>query len=135
MMIAVDSSVWIDQLAGRQNPRVEILNAYLASGEVVVPDLVLFELLMGLRSDIDAERLRKRLTQLPIVTLGGEDLAANAAHHYRHLRSLGFTIRTGIDMLIGTWCILNGVALLHNDRDYDPMERHLGLKTVASPRA
>ncbi len=43
-------------------------------------------------------------------------------------------IRTGIDMLIGTWFFLNGAALLHFDRGYDPLERHLGLKTVASPR-
>lgn len=30
-------------------------------------------------------------------------------------------------MLIGTWCIENGVALLHNDSDFRPIARHLGL--------
>ena len=40
------------------------------------------------------------------------------------------TVRKTIDMLIGTFCIEHGYGLLHADRDYDPMERHLGLQVV-----
>jgi hypothetical protein len=29
--------------------------------------------------------------------------------------------------LIGTWCIENRAPLLHNDSDFRPMARHLGL--------
>ena len=32
-----------------------------------------------------------------------------------------------IDLLIGTWCIENRRPLLHNDSDFRPMTRHLGL--------
>ncbi len=53
-----------------------------------------------------------------------------AAANYRRLRSLGITVRKTIDMLIGTFCIEHGYGLLHADRDYDPMERHLGLQVV-----
>ena len=35
-----------------------------------------------------------------------------------------------IDLLIGTWCIENGRALLHNDSDFHPMGRYLGLIEV-----
>ena len=57
----------------------------------------------------------------------GPDIAIKAAANYRKLRALGVTIRKDVDMLIGTWCIENGIPLLHNDRDFRPMVEHLGL--------
>jgi predicted nucleic acid-binding protein len=33
-------------------------------------------------------------------------------------------------MLIGTFCIYNDIKLLHNDRNFDPMEKYLHLKVV-----
>ena len=32
-----------------------------------------------------------------------------------------------VDLLIGTFCILNRHRLLHNDSDFKPMVEHLGL--------
>jgi len=32
--------------------------------------------------------------------------------------------------LIATYCIENGVTLLHSDRDFDPFARYLGLNTL-----
>jgi hypothetical protein len=60
----------------------------------------------------------------------GEAVAVAAARNYRRLRARGVTLRKTIDLLIGTWCIDNRVPLLHNDRAFDPMARHLGLVAV-----
>jgi predicted nucleic acid-binding protein len=57
----------------------------------------------------------------------GYNVALEAARNFRRLQRLGVTIRAGMEMLIGTFCIVNGISLLHNDRDIDAMERHLGL--------
>jgi len=65
--------------------------------------------------------------------MAGEAIAVAAARNYRVLRRLGVTVRKTIDMLIGTWCIENRTALLHNDSDFRPMARHLGLMQV-NPR-
>jgi predicted nucleic acid-binding protein len=46
------------------------------------------------------------------------------------LRKRGITVRKTIDLLIGTWCIENRRPLLHNDSDFRPMARHLGLIEV-----
>ena len=35
-----------------------------------------------------------------------------------------------IDVMIGTFCIHHQLALLHDDRDFDPMVRFLGLDVV-----
>jgi predicted nucleic acid-binding protein len=34
------------------------------------------------------------------------------------------------DCLIAAYCILNNLALLHHDRDFDPIEKHFGLVVV-----
>ena len=55
------------------------------------------------------------------------DLAPRAARNYRKLRELGITIRKTAYIIIGTFCIEHRHALLHDDRDFAPMEEHLGL--------
>jgi predicted nucleic acid-binding protein len=36
--------------------------------------------------------------------------------------------RTSLDVIIAKHCILHGLALLHANRDFDVMEKHLGLR-------
>ena len=57
-------------------------------------------------------------------------LAPRAARNYRRLRELGVTMRKTADIIIGTFCIEHGHALLHDDRDFEPMQKHLGLVAV-----
>jgi hypothetical protein len=57
-------------------------------------------------------------------------LALEAANRYRALRQRGVTVRKTIDLLIRTYCIVKDCVLLHSDRDFDPMARHLGLRTL-----
>ena len=35
-----------------------------------------------------------------------------------------------VDVIIATFCIRYGHALLHGDRDFEPMTEHLGLRTL-----
>ncbi len=58
----------------------------------------------------------------------GSELAITAALNFRKLRRKGIIIRKTIDVLIATFCIEYGFELLHNDRDFDPMEEVLGLR-------
>lgn len=129
-MLVVDSSVWIDFFAGRPNPARDTLRRLLAEGEVrvVVPDLVLFEVLRGFREERDFRQARALLETLAIEAVGGAELALEAAQHDRSLRAAGITVRSGIDVMIATFCIDRGYALLHRDRDFDPFETLRGLR-------
>lgn len=129
-MIVVDSTVWIDFLNGRDRPHVRRLREMLGSTEIIVGDLMLCEVLQGLVSEREASEVEALLRRFDIVPMGGERIAVTAARNYRTMRERGITIRKTIDLLIGTWCIEHGVALLHNDRDFAPMARHLGLVEV-----
>jgi predicted nucleic acid-binding protein len=58
------------------------------------------------------------------------ELAVIAARNYRVLHGLGITIRKVPDLIIGTFCIEHGHALLQDDRDFQPMAKHLGLELI-----
>lgn len=130
-MIVVDSSVWIDFLSGRNLPHVRRLRAMLGAEEIVVGDLMLCEVLQGVADETRAREVESILRRFAIVTMVGDPIAVTAARNFRRLRSAGITVRKTIDLLIGTWCIENRMALLHNDGDFRPMARHLGLVEVA----
>lgn len=131
-MILVDSAVWIDWINLRETPQTLALERVVRMEPVVLADLVLCEVLMGLGDDRTVRRVETLLKPFRIVVLGSDGVARAAAANYRRLRALGVTIRSTIDLLIGAWCIANGATLLHRDRDFEPMARHLGLSAIAA---
>ena len=131
-MIAVDSTVWIDFLNGRDVGHVRHLRALLGVTDIVVGDLMLCEILQGLGSEREARQVEAWLRRFEVAPMAGETIAVAAAKNFRVLRSRGITIRKTIDLLIGTWCIRHRTPLLHNDRDFDAMHQHLGLRVVAA---
>lgn len=126
-MIVADSSAWIDYLRWTRSPAAEQVDRLLGRGRLLIGDIILCEVLRGARNEADAARIQQRLSALPLVEMVGRDIAERAAFHYRTLRGLGVTVRSTIDLIIGTFCIINGHRLLHNDRDFAPMVQHLGL--------
>lgn len=129
-MILVDSSVWIDYLRGTASPQAEKLDALLGTVPLAIGDLILAEVLQGCATDREFNAVKRTLSTLHTVNLGGLELAIEAAKNFRKLRALGFTVRKTIDTVIATRCIMDGLELLHSDRDFDPFERHLGLRCV-----
>jgi predicted nucleic acid-binding protein len=129
-VIVVDSSVWIDFLNGRNADHVRRLRSVLGAEEIVIGDLMLCEVLQGLADEGAADRVESLLRRFEIVPMAGVDIAVAAARNFRLLRRRGITIRRTIDLLIGTWCIRHNAPLLHNDSDFRPMARHLGLNEV-----
>jgi predicted nucleic acid-binding protein len=126
-VIVVDSSVWIDFLNGRNAPHVQRLRAVLGTEEIIVGDLMLCEVLQGLETERAARDVESLLRRFDIVSMAGDAIAVAAARNFRALRRRGITVRKTIDLMIGTWCIENRRPLLHNDSDFRPMARHLGL--------
>ena len=129
-MILVDTSVWIDYLRNTSSAPVTRLRGLIGQEELLVGDLILCEVLQGVGSTAQARRIEAALREFELVSLSDPDLAVAAAENYRLLRGRGITVRTTVDLLIGTFCIERGHSLLHADRDFEPMERFLGLQSV-----
>lgn len=129
-MILVDSSVWIDYFNGNKTPQTHWLDSSLGNTPIIIGDLILTEVLQGFQSDKDFKTARDLLLRIPFMPMVGYDIALESATNYRLLRKKGITVRKTIDVIIGTFCIHYQLPLLHDDRDFDPMIKLLGLKII-----
>jgi predicted nucleic acid-binding protein len=129
-MVIVDTTVWIDYLGNVTNRQTNWLIRELGRQPLGLTDIVLCEVLQGIRSDAAFAGVRHDLEKFHIFNTGGSELAVAAAQNYRRLRQAGYTVRTTIDCLIATFCLEAGHALLHRDRDFDPFEEYFGLRVV-----
>jgi len=129
-VILVDSSVWVDYLRGSRTLPVGVLDRLLGAEPIVIGDLILTEVLQGCPTDRDFATAKGFFEAFEVIVLGGVDVALQAARNFRELRLQGVTVRKTVDTIIATRCIMSGLRLLHDDRDFDAFERHLGLKCV-----
>lgn len=131
-MILVDTTFWPGHLNDNPTPQVVWLRETIIGRQalLLVGDLVLSEVLQGLSSEREAAQVEQALRRFQLVSLAGPDIAIRSAANYRDRRRRGVTVRKTIDMLIGTWCIEQRHTLLHSDRDFDHLERHLGLDVI-----
>lgn len=129
-MVIVDSSVWIDYFHNELSAQSNWLQGSIGSRPIGLTNLVLCEVLQGMRYERRLRAATNVLTALPVFDLRGTGLAIAAARNYRFLRNRGVTIRATIDCLIATFCIQEGFELLHRDRDFDAFEELLGLNVT-----
>jgi len=129
-MVIVDTTVWIDYLGGKTNPETMWLEAQAQRERIGLTDMILCEVLQGIRDDRHYAEARDELLNLEVFSTGGLEFAIRAAENYRTLRKKGVTIRRTADCWIATFCIANRHSLLHRDRDFEPFERELGLRVV-----
>jgi predicted nucleic acid-binding protein len=129
-MTIVDTTVWVDYLRGVANPHTDWLDRELSQQRLGLPDLILCEILRGIRGNSTFKRVRRDLSKFEIFNTGGEQLAVASAQNYRSLRAGGHTIRKTTDCMVATFCLANGHFLLHRNQDFDPFEKYLGLRVV-----
>jgi hypothetical protein len=129
-MVIIDSTVWIDYIGGAVNPETAWLDREAPRQRVGLMDLILCEVLQGVRDAREFKRALDELLVFEVFSSGGIANAVAAAENYRILRQRGYTVRKTIDCWIATFCILSSHQLLHRDRDFDPFEREMGLRVV-----
>ena len=127
-MIVADTSVWIDYLRGIDAPHTNALDDELQNNRIITGDLIIVEFLQGFRNEKDYSEAKNIMDALEYRDFVGRDIALKATQNFRILRTSGITVRKTIDVIIATFCIENNFPLIHNDRDFDPMEQYLGLK-------
>lgn len=126
-MILVDTSVWIDYLNGVEHRHTDALDAGLVEGVVAMGDLILLEILQGIRDDREYQVTQRSLMSLDRLEMFGKGMPEKCAENYRALRKKGVTIRKTTDVIIATFCIEERVPLLFTDCDFIPFINHLGM--------
>ncbi len=130
-MVLIDTSAWVEYFRGESGV-ADVVDRCLREEQVVIGDLVWCEVLQGIRSSQQRREVARLFSALPQRNLVGFEVADQAAVNYRLLRREGLTIRKTIDVIIGTFCCLKGLRLVHNDRDFEHMAPLIGLLIMSS---
>ena len=128
-MILVDSSVWIDYFNGRQTIETDTLDSLLGRQSVLTGDLVLIKVLQGFHEK-EYQTAQKLFEALEIRNLAGREIALQAARNFQTLRANDIPLPNITDMIVGTYCIVHTLPLLHSTRDFEIIEQTLGLLVV-----
>ena len=126
-MILVDTSVWIQMLAGRPgyDMREEVLPL------LVTCPPVLQEIVQGLRPGAESETFRRVILALPVL---GDPLPLStflaAADIYRQGRRKGYTIRSSVDCLVAAIALEHKVPVWNRARDFAAIASFTALETV-----
>ena len=120
-MILIDTSVMVDVLRGNRNEKIKLWENIIERNiKLGISIYTYVEVLQGAKSEKEFNRLDKYLSSLEIYYLpNAEEIYKSAAKMYYNLRKKGKTIRNTIDILIAKTAIINGLYLLHSDRDFD----------------
>ena len=130
MMVIVDTTVWVDFFADRAEPHVAALEASIKQrDDVCICGIILTEVLQGIRKEKDYKKTKDLLDKLIFLPMTHASFI-KAAEIYRSLRRKGITIRKPVDCMIASVAIEYDVPVLHNDSDFDLIEKYRGLKSL-----
>jgi len=134
MMVIIDTTVWIDFFAGRESPYVAALESFIRNkDDICTCGVILTEVLQGISKQNEHKEAKERFDSFIFLPMTHATFIT-AANIYRSLRRKGITIRKPIDCMIASVAIENDIQLLHNDKDFDPIEKNCGLKIVKSEK-
>ena len=126
-MLLVDTSIWVPYFNGEISEKINALDYLLGQELILMGDLILAEVLQGFVQDDHYNAATQILGTLEMRSLGGIEIANSVSDNYRNLRNEGVAGIDVIDMFIATYCINNGVKLLHDEEHFLLLEEHLGL--------
>jgi predicted nucleic acid-binding protein len=130
-VLVVDTSVWVDFLNGHRSLEAEYLATCLTDDvPIALPGLVRAEILAGLRTDAEAERIASLLETFEAAPEPATADYVAAGGLYRSCRRAGAAVGSVVDCLIAQVCLSHGYALLTKDKDLRRIAAHTALRLV-----
>jgi tRNA(fMet)-specific endonuclease VapC len=127
--LVVDTSVWIDFLAGRPVP---LLEEGLAQGAVVLPPVVVAELISGARRERQRAAIVDLVEDLPMHETSREHWI-RVGDLRRRLAARGVAVSTP-DAHVAQCAIDRDAALLSRDRVFKDISKATSLRTTSGER-
>ncbi|HAP76017.1 MAG TPA: VapC toxin family PIN domain ribonuclease [Acidimicrobiaceae bacterium] len=134
-MLVADTSAWVEYLRRTESPAHHALRAAVARDEVVLPEPVKAELLVGARSSAEFRDLQRMLDGLPVALVHPRDDFDAAVDVYRRCRAVGITPRGLVDCLLAAMVLRSDHSLLHSDRDLTSIASVMGIPVAAGSLA
>jgi predicted nucleic acid-binding protein len=126
--VLVDTSVWVDYLNNRTNAQVAYFEKSITQFQVCVCPQIVQEVLQGIRNDESHLKAKRYILDLMMLQADPVDAAIGSADLYRFLRKRGVTIRSANDTVVAWFAINFNTVLLHNDKDFEAIRKHLPIR-------
>jgi len=128
-MILVDSSAWIELLRETHSPAHRTFARLLhEEAPLAVTEIVVAEILVGARHDIEHHRLRREVFGLKMLSLNGLRGFEQAARLVQDCRARGVSPSL-TDCLVAAPALSAGAAVLHADAHFDAIASVTDLAT------
>ena len=127
--VLIDSSAWIEYFRATGSSAAREVRRLLSEEQdrVVMCEPVAMEILAGAVDETRYAALERLVNGLPTLAIDAAVDFRSAAAIYRATRRAGQTIRSINDCLIAAVCIRHGVALVHQDADFEVIAAITGL--------
>jgi len=130
-VLVADTSAWVEYLRRTESLADLALDAALARNDVVLPEPVKAELLVGARSKAEFRDLQRMLDGLPVALVHPRDDFDAAVDVYQRCRAVGVTPRGLIDCLLAAMVLRTDHELLHADRDLTAITAVMGIPVAS----
>lgn len=121
-MFLIDTSVWIGVFRDRTGAVRQSLEAIINDQPIFLSRFTQMELLQGCRDDREWTLLETYLQDQDYIEATSNTWVA-AARIYYDLQRQGLTVRSSIDCCIAQLAIEHQLILIHNDRDFETIQR------------
>ncbi len=121
-MFLIDTSVWISVFRDRKGAVRQSLEAIINNESIFLSRFTQMELLQGCRDDREWTLLETYLQDQDYIESTSNTWVA-AARIYYDLQRQGLTVRSSIDCCIAQLAIEHQLTLVHNDRDFETIQR------------
>lgn len=127
--ILIDTSAWIESFkkTGNKNLQQLIIKS-IDSSQVATTNIIILELLQGCRDKREYAEMKLRLESLELLLANGKvwNIAYNAGYN---LKKNGITVPT-IDLIIASIAKAYDYTLIHHDRHFKLVTKHLDLSII-----
>ncbi len=121
-MFLIDTSVWIGVFRDRTGKVRQSLELIIHDESIFLSRFTQMELLQGCRDEREWILLQTYLQQQDYIEPMPNTWVA-AARIYYDLQRQGLTVRSSIDCCIAQLAIEHQLILIHNDRDFETIQR------------
>lgn len=128
-MFLIDTSVWIAVFRDRRGTVRESLSTMINEQPICLSRFTQMELLQGCRDEREWRLLETYLQDQDYIEPTPNTWVA-AARIYYDLQRQGLTVRSSIDCCIAQLAIEHQLILIHNDRDFETIERVTSLNSL-----
>jgi predicted nucleic acid-binding protein len=128
-MFLIDTSVWIAVFRDRTDAVRQSLSAIINEQPIFLSRFTQMELLQGCRDEREWRLLETYLQDQDYIESTPNTWVA-AARIYYDLQRQGLTVRSSIDCCIAQLAIEHQFILIHNDRDFETLERVTSLNSL-----